>query len=72
MNDDRSHEIANELRRIRDALEVIATVLIVGVGWWMLFSGQFFPKPEGLWKFGAWVAPFVLASTAVKGIRSVR
>ncbi|EPR09792.1 hypothetical protein M527_06595 [Sphingobium indicum IP26] len=73
VSDDRSqYEIARELRRIRDVLEVIASVLICGVCWWMLFSGHYFPVPTGIWKFGAFATPFILSSMMLKSVRAIK
>ncbi|MBO9624137.1 MAG: hypothetical protein J7500_15625 [Sphingomonas sp.] len=74
MNEDRRllQECRSELRKIRDAMEVLAALatfsVILGFG----FSGLIWPKADGLWAFAVWVGALIAPGYIVKGIRDRR
>ena len=70
MNDDRDSYA--ELRKIREALDVIAGILAFGIVYLVGFGGLFFSKPTG-WEAGAvWFGAFIVAAYVGNGIRKAR
>lgn len=70
MDDNDTRIVISELRKIRDGVETIASVLAAGTMGVILFGGFLFPRPEGLYAMVSFVACLTFGGYIANGIRN--